>query len=95
MRKPRKDALAIITVPAMPDEWSAWRFKGNELISPDRDRITPERLKGLLWRDAQERRLADIRARNQAKTAGHRGQVTVIRMPCADWHRERFGTIAG
>ena len=30
--------------------WSGWRMVGRELVSPDRDRITPERLRGLLLR---------------------------------------------
>ena len=64
---------------------------GPDLVSPDGDRIRPERLRGLLWRDAQERRLADTRARNKAQKAGLQGNVVVIRMPLADWHAERFG----
>lgn len=95
MRDPRSTGVTVVTVPDWPAQWHGWRFAGGDLMSPDRDRISPERLRGLLWRDAQERRLAETRARNLARNAGHRGQVTVIRMPVADWHRERFGSIAG
>lgn len=92
MRNTRSTAVTVITVPEWPHQWTGWRFAGNDLISPDRDRISPERLRGLLWRDAQERRLATIRARNEAQKASHRGEVVLLRMPCRDWHRERYGT---
>lgn len=31
--------------------WSGWRMAGRFLVAPDRERITPERLRGLLWRE--------------------------------------------
>jgi hypothetical protein len=33
-------------------EWTGWRLRGRWLISPEGDRITPERLRGLLFREA-------------------------------------------
>ena len=32
--------------------WSGWRMAGQYLVSPDRARITPERLRGILWRES-------------------------------------------
>jgi len=32
--------------------WLHWRLRGNFLISPDGDRITPERLRGLLFTES-------------------------------------------
>lgn len=37
------------------DHWRGWRLAGRVLVSPDGDRISPERLRGLLWRERAER----------------------------------------
>lgn len=37
--------------------WAGWRMAGRVLVSPDRDRISPERLRGLLWREKMQSRL--------------------------------------
>lgn len=29
--------------------WHGWKLRGSVLVSPDKDRITPERLRGLLF----------------------------------------------
>ena len=34
---------------SLPGPWAGWRIAGNVLVSPDRDRITPEQLRGLLY----------------------------------------------
>lgn len=73
--------------------WTGWRMAGRELVSPDGDRITPERLRGLLWRQASEQRLAQVRARNRRRVSD--SVVTVLRVRNSDWHRERFGSSAG
>ena len=57
--------------------------------------MSPTRLQGLAWRQDSEIRLSNVRKRNEAAKAGHRGMVTVIRMPVRDWHAERFGCVAG
>lgn len=36
--------------------WTGWRMAGRVLVSPDGDRITPERLRGILWREGLEKR---------------------------------------
>lgn len=94
MRQPRTPTVAIVRVPDWPDHWRGWYFSGPNLISPHGDRITPERLSGILWREAQQARLAKIRQRNAVRKIGS-NLVTIIRVRNDDWHRERFGSIAG
>jgi|GEM_PF-2047793 hypothetical protein len=43
--------------------WSGWRMAGRELVSPDGDRINPERLRGLLFVEHNRLRLARLRNR--------------------------------
>jgi len=50
----------------LPGPWRGWRLAGRYLVSPDRVRFTPERLRGLAWRQEAEQRLADARARREA-----------------------------
>ena len=38
--------------------WSGWRMAGRMLVSPQRERITPERLAGLIWREAQDQQVS-------------------------------------
>lgn len=60
MRKDRTPAVVVVQVPQWPDAWAGWRFTaaGTQLVSPDGDRVSPERLRRLLWRQAQEARAA-------------------------------------
>lgn len=44
--------------------WLHWRLRGNFLISPDGDRITPERLRGILFREDLTKRTAQWKALN-------------------------------
>ena len=75
--------------------WAGWRLAGRDLVSPAGDRIAPERLRGLLWRQQTEARRDAARARNDARKSSHRGMVTVLRLRNSDWHAETFGTSAG
>lgn len=43
--------------------WAGWRLAGRDLVAPDRQRISPERLRGLLWREESEARRDRARAR--------------------------------
>jgi len=54
-------------------DWAGWRLRGRWLISPDGDRITVERLRGLLFVEMNERRRLK---------AGSKGQqvATVVRL---------------
>lgn len=55
-------------------DWAGWRLRGRWLISPEGDRINPERLRGLLFREANEKR------RHKAGfKAGQRGKVVSLR----------------
>lgn len=65
MPEQQRPAVVVVPVPEWPESWAGWRFSGRLLVSPDGDRITPERLRGLLWRDAQEQRAAAVRAREK------------------------------
>src|SRR5690554_3425210 len=59
-------------------EWLGWRFAGRDLVSPEGDRITPERLRGLLWRQQAEVRPHDTRRAREKRASGK--MVTVIRV---------------
>lgn len=40
---------------ALYGPWAGWRMAGRFLVAPDRERITPERLCGILWRESNRR----------------------------------------
>ncbi|ALN91550.1 hypothetical protein LG3211_2583 [Lysobacter gummosus] len=48
-------------------EWYGWRLRGRYLISDDGQRIPLERLRGLLFRDANELRAAGFESRRKAE----------------------------
>lgn len=50
-------------------EWYGWRLRGRHLVSEDGQRMTVERLRGLMWRDAMELRLAGYASRRAAENA--------------------------
>ncbi|HZX76824.1 DUF3653 domain-containing protein [Lysobacter sp.] len=63
------------------DEWYGWRLRGRHLVSEDGQRMTVERLRGLMWRDKMELRLqgyASRRAAEEARRAAHRPKVKVL-----------------
>ena len=67
--------MLIVPVPVWPEAWVGWYFtqSGRFLVSPDGDRITPEQLRGLLWRQVSEARVAAARAREQRVSEVVRG----------------------
>lgn len=81
----------------VPAPWAGWAFSANgkHLLSPERDRITPERLAGLLWRDAMELRRAGLRSRREAEKPVLQGRVKVVVVDLADWHARNVGSRAG
>lgn len=92
------DAPRIVEIRTdVPSSWSGWHFSANgrHLISPERDRITPERLAGLLWRNAMELRRAGLKSRREAEKPVLRGRVKVVVVDLADWHAKHFGSRAG
>lgn len=52
----QKRALMHVSEPNRPVQ--DWSLRGNHVVSPHGDRMTPERLAGLAWRDRMELRLA-------------------------------------
>lgn len=81
----------------VPARWVGWRFsaEGAHFVSPDGDRITPERMRGILWRDAMELRRAGLRSRREAEKPVRRGPVKVVVVDLADWHARNVGSRAG
>jgi hypothetical protein len=53
---------------ALHGAWHGWRMAGRDLVSPDRQRISPERLRGLLFRQEAEERLAQLRIRKNLRS---------------------------
>lgn len=67
----------------MPDhdfteDWYGWRLRGRHLVSPDGERLTQERLSGLLWRDGMELRLAGYASRRAAEKARSKRQMIKV-----------------
>ena len=63
------------------DEWYGWRLRGRHLVSDDGQRMTIERLRGLMWRDKMELRLkgfASRRAAEQARQTASRGRLVKV-----------------
>lgn len=48
---------------ALHGPWAGWRLAGRDLVSPDGDRINPQRLRGLLFQQESEARIAKARAK--------------------------------
>lgn len=61
-------------------KWNGWRLRDRDLVSPSGQRISPQRLEGLLWRDAMELRLAGFASRRQAEAAKQVVRVVVVRL---------------
>lgn len=78
------------------DEWHGFRIRGRYLIGPDGDRMTPERLRGLLFRDYLELRRAGFASRRKAESnSGRQGLVKVVVVDLEDWQAKHFGSAAG
>jgi hypothetical protein len=70
------------------EAWNGWRLRGRLLFAPDGSTITPERLRGMLWRDEMELRRAGFASRRKAEK-GTRGRqygpkVKVVIVDLAD-----------
>lgn len=79
---------------ALHGPWAGWRMAGRELVSPDGDRFSPTRLRGLAWRLEAEQRAERARARNAKAKSGQRELVKVVVVDLGDWKRRHFGTSA-
>jgi len=72
--------------------WAGWRMAGRELVSPDGDRFTTTRLRGLAWRLEAEQRAERARARNARAEKRQRELVKVLVVDLGDWRERHFGT---
>lgn len=60
-------------------DWYGWRLRGRHLVSPDGERLSQERLAGLLWRDQLELRRAGFASRRRAEAGkSDRQRVKVV-----------------
>ncbi|MGO4222202.1 hypothetical protein AB4Y64_10160 [Lysobacter sp. TAF61] len=51
------------------DDWYGWGLRGRHLVSEDGQRMTIERLRGLMWRDKMKLRRAGYANRRKAEEA--------------------------
>ncbi|MEH6416206.1 DUF3653 domain-containing protein [Pseudomonas sp. CGJS7] len=58
--------------------WIGWRVRGRDLVSPEGERVNPERLRGLLWRDENNGRVAAARSRKAAAEAARERQPVKV-----------------
>lgn len=66
--------------------WSGWRLRGRDLVGPGGERVSPERLRGLLWREAGTDRASSARNRREATPAARgRQPVKVVVIELADF----------
>jgi len=59
-------------------DWYGWRLRGRHLVSPGGQRITRERLDGLLFRDELELRRAGFESRRRAEEGRSRDQLVKV-----------------
>lgn len=76
-------------------EWYGWKQRGRYLVSPEGDKLTLERMKGIAWKLHMESRLSNAKARNANRKAVARGVCKVVVIDLADWQALRFGSRAG
>jgi hypothetical protein len=78
--------MEILDLGSTDPAWHGWRLKGRLLVSPNGDRLTPERLQGIVIREALHQRyhVAKIKREHAAATA------RVVWLPA----RERFSDVA-
>lgn len=73
----------------LTDHWQGWRVTGRYLIDPTGQRMTAERLRGLLWRDEMELRLAGYasrrRAEQESRSAKYGPKIKVVVIDLADY----------
>lgn len=59
----------------LPADWAGWRLAGRYLVSPDGDRVSVERLRGLLFAETYRRKL-------DKQKAGIQGEVIDFARHC-------------
>lgn len=65
-------------------DWAGWKLRGKWLISPDGQRINPLRLRGILFREEGEKRVA----RSNQRKSGCQGEIVELRAGLRDAMRE-------
>ena len=55
----------VLKKTALHGPWAGWRMAGRFLVAPDKDRITPERLRGIIWREANSATLRSHGAKSR------------------------------
>lgn len=66
------------------EEWYGWRLRGRFLVSPDGDRITSERLRGILFREDLRKRYSKKPVSSKPATLdGLRERVNALRPPAS------------
>lgn len=98
MPKKKQEAPSVFEVENYHHQWKGYRWSdtGRFLITPEGDRITPERLRGLLWRDHMELKLSGLQSRNQVEKNKVRNQkVKVLVVNLGDFRDKHFGRAAG
>lgn len=68
--------------------WKGWRLAGRNLVTPDGLRISPERVRGLAWRQDAEARLDAAKARNARKD---KQLVRVVVVTLTEFQQHRAG----
>lgn len=72
--------------------WQGWRIAGRCLVAPDGGRIPAERVRGLIFRQEAEERLARARARNEAaRNTKAQQPVRVVVVTLAEFQAMRTG----
>lgn len=89
-------ALQVHNHTALYGRWQGWRMAGRDLVSPDGVRFSPERMRGLAWRQESEQHLSNARARNAKQKAVRQGStVKVVIVDLAHWQAQHLGRSAG
>jgi hypothetical protein len=68
----------VRAVGALHGPWQGWRLAGRWLVTPDGVRLSPERVRGLAWRQDAEARRDAAKARNA--TQDQLVRVVVVRL---------------
>lgn len=74
---------------ALHGPWTGWRLAGRELVAPTGERLTVERLRGLLWRQDAEDVRDTARKRRSAQKARQLVKVTIVEL--GDYLGDRAG----
>ena len=73
--------------------WTGWKLAGRCLVAPDGERLSVERLRGLMVRASLEARRDAARTRRKQRVS--RTPVKVVIVDLADWQARHFGRAAG